>query len=98
MSEESISSDDEGIPKAAEQEPASSPEQEPAPDHGEYTPEVEIATDGDGGVLVDVAPVDTNVAAASGDRPGRAADITLYEVDEPGDPVSPLVVSPTDSA
>jgi len=59
---------------------------------------IEVTGDDDPGVIVDVEPVDTTVTADSPAAPGEDADVTvpdaavtLYEVDEPGDPVRPLV-------
>lgn len=61
-------------------------------------------TEDDEGVVVDVEPVDSNLDRPGPDLPAEAAEITdtdtavtLYDVDEPGDPVGRLVESSSDS-
>lgn len=58
-----------------------------ADDDGEIVAEVEP---------VDVQPVDTNVDVAPPDTPAEDTDVTLYEVDDAGDPVGRLVRSSSD--
>jgi hypothetical protein len=65
--------------------------------------EIGVTGDGDGGVVVDAEPADTNVATTSLDRPAEDADVTaedagvtLYDVNEPGDPVGRLVEAPSE--
>jgi len=53
-------------------------------------------SDDDIGVVVEVAPVDASVDVPPPDAPAEAGDVTLYDVDEPGDPVTRLVESTSD--
>jgi hypothetical protein len=58
-------------------------------------------SDDDGDVTVEVEPVDvqplgTTLDVAPPDTPAEDTDVTLYDVDEPGDPVGRLVESASD--
>ena len=61
-------------------------------DHESYVEsESGIGVTGDErGVLVDVEPADPSVSSTSLDARAEDADVTLYDVDEPGDPVGRL--------